>query len=62
MQFKSKLNGDVVHAYNVADIKSYESSQGWEVVKDTAKQEKAENGLKICVKNWIIAKRPIFWN
>ena len=40
MQFKSKLNGDVVHAYNVADIKSYESSQGWEVVKDTAKQEK----------------------
>lgn len=47
MQFKSKINGDVVHAYNAADIKSYESSQGWEVVKDPAKKEKADKPIAL---------------
>jgi len=42
MQFKEKATGEVIHVHNTQDVKAYESSQGWEVVKETVKASKAE--------------------
>jgi hypothetical protein len=42
MQFKNKQSGEIHFAHNKADVKAYESSQAWEVVKETVKAPKEE--------------------
>ena len=42
MQFINKQSGEVHFAHNKADIKSYESSQAWEAVKEVVKAPKEE--------------------
>lgn len=42
MQFINKQSGEIHFAHNKADIKAYEGSQAWEVVKETVKAPKVE--------------------
>jgi hypothetical protein len=42
MQFINKQSGEIHFAHNKADIKAYEGSQAWEVVKETVKAPKEE--------------------
>lgn len=42
MQFKNKQSGEIHFAHNKDDIKSYESSQAWEAVKEVVKAPKEE--------------------
>ena len=38
MQFKEKATGEIITVHNTQDAKTYSASQGWEVVKETAKK------------------------
>ena len=42
MQFINKQSGEVHFAHNKSDIKSYQSSQAWEEVKETKVSPKEE--------------------
>jgi len=38
MQFKEKATGEVIYVHNAQDAKAFQSSQGWEAVKETVKE------------------------
>jgi hypothetical protein len=40
VQFKNKTSGEIHTALTKDEVKSYEASQAWEAIKETAKAEK----------------------